>query len=129
MRCRIGLTVLLFVLARCEPARTSPQTGTGRSQTTSRESTHSSPAPFAQAPFRVGGDVTAPVLIKRVEPEYHSGRRAAGVIVLEAVVTKTGTVRDIRIVSGADDPMASRVVSAVKRWEFRPATKDGSLST
>ena len=74
----------------------------------------------------MGGDVKAPLLLKKVEPEYPRGAvRAGGVIVLEGVVTRTGRMRDLRVLKGANDPMAPRVVAAVQQWEFRPATRNG----
>ena len=46
-------------------------------------------------------------------------------IVLEGVVTKKGTVRDLKIIKGENDPMTPNVVAAVKQWRFRPATLHG----
>lgn len=66
------------------------------------------------------------MLVKRDEPDYpprakHSGRS----ILLEGVVTRTGRMRDLRILKGTGDPMAPYVLTAVRQWEFRPATKNG----
>jgi protein TonB len=66
------------------------------------------------------------VVISRVEPEYPRGaRRVAGAIVLQGVVTRTGGVRDLRVIQGADDPMTASVLAAVRQWRFRPATRHG----
>ena len=76
-------------------------------------------------PLRVGGDVLAPVAIKRVSPEIPKGTRAGGIIILEGVVTVKGDLREIRVIRGAADPLTPRVVAALKQWKFRPATKNG----
>jgi hypothetical protein len=94
------------------PARSSP------AETTRAESQP------PDAALRVGGEVKAPVLVHKVEPRYHPGtRRIAGVIVLEGVVTKKGTVRDLKIIKGENDPMAQNVMAAVK-----PQTSEESLA-
>jgi TonB family protein len=82
--------------------------------------------PSQQQPLRVGGDVQPPILIKKVEPQYSSGvRRQAGRIILEGIVTKEGDIRDLRVIRGAADPMSAAVVTAVRQWKFRPATRNG----
>ena len=92
----------------------------------SRSSENSFSQQRTDEPLRVGGDVEPPILLERVEPKYPQGkRRAGGAIVLECVVTRTGVVRDVKIIKGADDPMASYVAAAVKQWKFRPATRRG----
>jgi TonB family protein len=85
-----------------------------------------SPAPV-EAPLQIGGDVKAPVLMKRVDPDYPPGAKysSRGIIVLEGVVTRTGRMRDLRILKGAGDPMVPYILTAVRQWEFRPATKNG----
>jgi hypothetical protein len=46
------------------------------------------------------GQVTAPVLVNRVEPEYTEDARKAGLagrVVLEAIIAKDGSVEDVRV--------------------------------
>src|SRR5581483_3688542 len=50
--------------------------------------------------FHVGGGVSAPELVYKVEPEYSEQARKAkfqGTVVLNLVVQRDGTVRDIRV--------------------------------
>jgi TonB family protein len=47
-----------------------------------------------------------------------------GVVVLELEVSETGTVRVLRIVSGAPE-LVAMVMKWVPTWRFKPATKDG----
>src|SRR5204863_2053099 len=51
--------------------------------------------------FRVGGGVTAPSLLHKVDPEYSEEARKAkysGTVVLQLVVDPAGKARDIRVV-------------------------------
>jgi protein TonB len=58
------------------------------------------PPPVERAPVRVGGDVKAPALLQRVEPEYPAiavRARVQGVVILEAVVDRQGRIEDVRV--------------------------------
>jgi protein TonB len=51
-----------------------------------------------------GGDVHAPVLLRRVEPVYPEGARKArleGDVVLEAIITSQGEIEELRVVKSA----------------------------
>lgn len=80
-------------------------------------------------PLRVSSDITAPVVIKRVEPKFprmpKGAKRPAALIVVEGVITKQGSIRDPKVIKGADDPYAPYVLAAVRQWKFRPATQKG----
>ena len=78
-------------------------------------------------PMRVGGEVLAPVALKRVEPRYPeiTGEYEIGMMVLEMVVTRNGAVSNLRVVRGPSNAFAEAIVAAVKRWHFRPATLHG----
>jgi protein TonB len=54
------------------------------------------PAPIAPGPVRIGGQVSAPALLKRVEPVYPAIAQAAsidGVVILDAIVDEHGRVQ------------------------------------
>jgi protein TonB len=63
----------------------------------------------------------------KVQPEYPSMARQLkieGPVELEAVVTESGAVEKVNIVSG--NPMLTRpAADAVKKWKFSPFTADG----
>jgi TonB family protein len=94
---------------------------------------NNSPAPPSTAPsggvFRVGGGVSPPAVLSRVEPRYPDEARKAkcgGTTVAEAIVRKDGTVSILRIArsagcAGLDDA----AIEALKQWRFRPGMKDG----
>ncbi len=63
----------------------------------------------------------------KVPPEYPAIARQLkieGPVELEAVVTESGTVEKVNIVSG--NPVLTRpAADAVKKWKFAPFTSDG----
>jgi periplasmic protein TonB len=63
----------------------------------------------------------------KVQPEYPPMARQLkieGAVELEAVVTESGTVEKVNIVSG--NPVLTRpAVEAVKKWKFAPFTAEG----
>jgi len=77
-------------------------------------------SPAIQA-SRVAGIVKRPVLLQRVEPECSHPRNCAP-IVLEAVITKAGSVRDAKIVEGASSACADAAIAALSKWKYEPAT-------
>lgn len=83
---------------------------------------------FGGGAFRVGGGVTAPVPIFRVEPEYTEEARKAkyqGTVVLYCVVDPDGIVRNIRVARSLGLGLDEKAMEAVRQWKFRPGTKDG----
>jgi len=63
----------------------------------------------------------------KVQPEYPAMAKQLkieGAVELEAVVTESGVVEKVNIVSG--NPVLTRpAVDAVKRWKFAPFTAEG----
>ncbi|MBI4458681.1 MAG: energy transducer TonB [Acidobacteria bacterium] len=79
--------------------------------------------------FRVGGGVSAPLLVSKVEPEYSEQARKAkyqGTVVLNLVVQRDGSVRDIRVVQPLGLGLDEKAVEAVRQWRFRPGMKNGT---
>jgi tetratricopeptide (TPR) repeat protein len=61
------------------------------------------PSSSNAGPFRVGGDVKAPVIRHRVEPVIPEAARnahIAGIVILETVIDKEGRVRDAKVMKG-----------------------------
>jgi len=66
-------------------------------------------------------------LIHRVQPVYPSLARQArvqGVVVLEAIVTKDGTVDGLRVLSGRP-LLAQAALDAVRQWRYDPTLLNG----
>ncbi len=79
-------------------------------------------------PLRIGGGVSAPQLVYRVEPEYTEEARKAkyqGTVVLYAVVEPDGQVRNVRVVRSLGLGLDEKALEAVKQWKFKPGMKDG----
>ena len=82
----------------------------------------------APGAFRVGGDVKAPIVMKRVEPVYPEEARKdriSGIVIIEVLVDKGGIVRDALILKDLPDGLADAAMAAVKQWQFQPATLNG----
>ena len=82
-------------------------------------------------PQRIGGAIKAPKVVKRQEPMFpESARRAmkggSMPIVLESRISKTGCVRDIRLLTQSPWPeLNGAAVMALSQWKFEPGTLDG----
>ena len=76
---------------------------------------------------QVPPDTTQTMLVNRVAPIYPPLARQAriqGTVVLDVVITKTGEVSKLQLISG--HPMlAPAAIDAVKQWRYRPYEKDG----
>ena len=78
--------------------------------------------------FRIGGDVSSPVLLSKVEPEYSEEARKAkfsGMVVLSVVVDEHGVPRNIRVVRPLGLGLDQKAIDAVTRWRFRPGVRHG----
>lgn len=78
--------------------------------------------------FRVGGAVSAPEIVFKVDPEYSEQARKAkyqGTVVLRCIVQRDGTVRDIKVVQSLGLGLDEKAIEAVKQWKFRPGMRRG----
>ena len=86
------------------------------------------PAPVARAPVRVGGQITAPALVRRVEPVYPSlaiSAKVRGVVILEALVDKDGGVAEVKVLRTASPLLNDAAITAVRQWQYRPLVLNG----
>jgi len=93
---------------------------------TSRPSTV---ATSSSKPLHVGGEVKAPVVVKRVEPDVKRCTiqkiHVSGSPVLELVIDEWGVPRDIRILKSSHPCIDQVVMEAARQWRFRPGTLRG----
>jgi TonB family protein len=80
--------------------------------------------------FRPGNGVLSPEVLHEEKPQYTSGAMRAkvqGIVEVEAVVMTDGTVGQVQIVRSLDDRFGldEKAIEAVKRWRFRPGTRQG----
>jgi protein TonB len=80
-----------------------------------------------RGPVRVGGAITAPALVSRVEPEYPPlavQAQVQGVVILEAIVDRHGRVEDVEILRSIP-LLDAAAVRAVKQWRYSPLLLNG----
>ncbi|MEA2465563.1 MAG: periplasmic protein TonB [Acidobacteriota bacterium] len=79
-------------------------------------------------PVRVGGNVKAPTIITRVDPDYTEiarKARIAGVVIIEAVIDRQGNVTEARILKPLPMGLDQQALAAIRQWKFRPGTLNG----
>jgi len=75
------------------------------------------------------GDLSAPVAMRKVDPPYPAElmrQNVSGVVTLYAVIHRDGSVDGIRVLNSADDRLNEYARSALARWRFYPATRNGN---
>jgi periplasmic protein TonB len=78
--------------------------------------------------FRVGGGVSAPVILYKVEPEYSEEARKAkysGTVVLQLIVDETGKAQSIKVTRSLGLGLDENAIQAVTKWKFRPGYRNG----
>lgn len=73
-------------------------------------------------------DIVKPVLIHRVNPEYPEVARKSriqGVVILDANVTREGTVEKLKVIRGLHPILDQAAMKAVQQWRYKPATLNG----
>lgn len=80
-----------------------------------------------KGPTRISQGVANGMVIDRVMPVYPPIARAAGVqgtVVLEATISGSGTIRNLRVISG-NAMLQQAAIDAVSRWRYRPYLLNG----
>ncbi len=78
--------------------------------------------------YRVGGGVSAPGVLFKVEPEYSEEARKAkyqGTVLLSIVVDEKGMPRDIKVVRSVGLGLDEKAIEAVQKWRFRAGMRNG----
>ncbi len=86
------------------------------------------PPPAPRAPVRVGGQITTPALLHRVEPVYPDIAATAhvgGIVILEAVVKADGCVESVRVLRSRHPLLDEAAVAALKQWQYSPLVLNG----
>ena len=87
------------------------------------------PGAGVPAPVRVGGSVRVPQKVYDVKPIYPQSMREAGlagVVPIEAVIGRDGTVTSVRVLSAQAHPdLAVAATDAVRKWRFTPTLLNG----
>ncbi len=86
------------------------------------------PSNYQDIPVRIIEKGELAVLIHKVEAEYPEEARRArieGVVILEAVINKDGTVGEIEIIKSAHPSLDEASIKAVKQYKFIPGKING----
>jgi periplasmic protein TonB len=87
------------------------------------------PAPAPEPPkvVRIGGDIKAPALIKRIEPIYPDlalMAKVSGMVILEAAVGADGRVQSVKVLRSLKF-LDEAAIAAVSQWEYSPLVLNG----
>ncbi|HKR66918.1 MAG TPA: energy transducer TonB [Thermoanaerobaculia bacterium] len=77
---------------------------------------------------RAGREIDEPKLLRRVEPVYTEEAKAAGAagsVILELQIDKSGFVRDATVVTPMGHGLSESAVDAAKQWQFAPSMERG----
>lgn len=83
---------------------------------------------FGGGVFRIGGGVSPPTILSKVDPQYSEEARKAryqGTVVLEAIVRSDGTIDILRVVRSLGFGLDENAIKALKKWKFRPGMRNG----
>lgn len=130
---RSFLASLAFVtLVNCSPKTDSqppskPATQTDSAATARAPEIVASRSSAPLAPMQVGNGVTAPIVIKRVDPDYKlcAGVKVLGSPALEAVIDERGIVCNPRLLKPVHPCLEKAIFDAIGQWRFRPGTFKG----
>jgi protein TonB len=85
------------------------------------------PAPVSK-PLRVGGDIRAPRKLHHVAPVYPpiaAQARIGGTVILDATISPTGEVVDVRVLRSVP-LLDAAAVTAVRQWRYDPPRLNGT---
>lgn len=80
-----------------------------------------------KGPTQVSRGVMAGRLLSKITPGYPAIARAArveGTVVLQAIISKSGAIENLRVISGPA-MLQQAAIDAVKQWRYQPYELDG----
>jgi len=83
--------------------------------------------PSAARPLTIPQDIAVGMLIYKVTPEYPviaKATRVSGIVILQATISKTGEISDLRVVCGPA-LLQQASLEAVRQWKYRPYLLNG----
>jgi len=92
-----------------------------------RTGVHPDVVPAPVGPQHISSGVAIGLLVHRVVPQYPPIPRAIrleGTVVLQATISKSGTIENLRVVSGPP-PLQRAALDAVAQWRYRPYLLNG----
>lgn len=77
---------------------------------------------------RIGGAVSAPMVIKHVEPRFSDEARKAklsGTVTINLIIDAHGLPQKVHVVRGVGMGLDEKALEAVKQYRFKPAMENG----
>jgi TonB family protein len=77
---------------------------------------------------KIGGGVSAPLVIHQVPPEYSAEAKAAkfnGIVLVNLIVDEKGMPKNVHVLRGVGNGLDEKAVESVKKYRFRPAREGG----
>jgi protein TonB len=77
---------------------------------------------------KIGGGVSSPELIFKVDPEFSEEARRAkfmGIVLVNLIVDQQGRPENVHVLRGVGMGLDEKAVAAVKQYKFRPAMEKG----
>jgi TonB family protein len=74
-------------------------------------------------------DLSQPAATRKVDPAYPlqlMRENVAGTVILYAIIGADGSVGSVRVLRGVDDRLDRFASEAIAKWQFQPATKNGT---
>ncbi len=78
--------------------------------------------------IKIGGQVQQANLIKQVKPIYPQlakQARISGVVHLSAIISKDGTIQELKALPGAHPLLVPAAIEAVRQWVYKPTLLNG----
>ena len=78
--------------------------------------------------YHVGGGVSAPSVLFKVDPEYSEEARKAkysGTVLISLTVDASGKAQNIKVVRSLGLGLDEKAMEAVAKWKFKPGQKNG----
>ena len=78
--------------------------------------------------YRIGGGVSSPQVLYKVDPEYSEEARKAkygGTVLIKLVVLPDGKASDIKVIRSLGLGLDEKAIEAVEKWKFKPGMKNG----
>jgi len=75
------------------------------------------------------GNLSQPTATRKVDPGYPlqlMRENVAGTVILYGIIHADGSVGDLRVLSSVDERLDQYASQAAAKWQFHPATKDGT---
>ena len=82
--------------------------------------------------YRIGGGVSAPKVLSKVEPEYSEEARAAqleGTVTLTVEIGPDGVARNFGVTRGLGLGLEESAMDAISQWRFQPGAREGQPVT